>query len=481
MTIDSSDVTFSHLFPGSKTRTMQEKASADVPVSLDDADETDDYSRAMWAWEAVDDAGGGRILFPPRIITFGQQVEYDLTGAYPIEVIGYGAKLRTSVSDISALRLSGTDSLYRTRIVGLTVEDNNGDAKAGFEQQGTDNVSWIGCSVSTNTDDLALAENTTYACWYLHQTDVEVSNTGCFRTQWPGCVVRRSGTGYLPIAALLEGACNSSDFSGFVIGGAVDGIVLCNPPGTLNYLSNDVKVIECTLESITGTAFRVIGESGQRLPSGLVVRPMRLETIATVASLEGCTLPAFELPQLILSHIEADVTTLLNNPNGLTIGKLELASATRSEQVHHTSNAGAIVEALTNSNDVLTVKAGSTGSGIRGTRGTTQLWRIFEAGSGIVDVLGNWAGGIFLHLRHVGGISGNDTRCRNLGGYVTTNGSGVGAVSLANAETNGGYLPIACAIDNVARTAACDDRTTTGFNIYGHPNTTYAWWIFRSG
>jgi hypothetical protein len=484
MTIDSSDVTFSHLFPGSKARTMQEKASADVPVSLDDADETDDYSRAMWAWEAVDGAGGGRILFPPRVITFGQQVEYDRTGAYNLEILGHGAQLKTT-DYISALKIVESNESYTTRVVGLNVNDNNGHAKAGFEQERTTNVTWESCSVLTNGDDLYLAENATYAAWHLHQSDPEVQSTGCFWTRWPGCKVKRTGTHFLPKAVLLEGACNASDFSGFQMGGVVDGIVLENPSGALDYLSNGVSVVDCWIESITGSAVRLIGAQGQRVPSGIVVRPFRAETIGTLLSIEGCTLDAFEVPQIILSHVDSDVTTLVNNPNHL-LYELQHASLTREELAHRISNNGFEFEDYNGDAHVLAAIAQSTGRGISlyrrnadSTRTKTELAGLKYAASGIVDLVGNWASGFLVHLRHIGGISGNNTRMMNVGGTVTTNGSGVGQVTFARQESDASYCPMACALDVTPRQAACEYRTVDGFKVYGQANTVYVWWAFR--
>jgi hypothetical protein len=445
-------------------------SDADFGVVADGV--TDDSAATQAFFDYVTDIGGFARMVPgPRL--FASQVVLDrLDKENSLTIEADGVTIKTDGA-ITALKIAGGNVPYPTRIVGLNVTDDNTDSPAGFEQERTANVTWENCTVTSNGD---VYDGSGYAGWWLHQEDAEDGDTGCFWTRFPGSFVRRTGSDYLPKAVLLEGACNATDFYGFGFGGVIDGIVLTNPSGSLNYLSNGVNVIGAWIEGVSGKAIRVIGDSGQQFPMGLVVGFNRLEAIGTVLSMEGCTISAYEPPQLTVRHLATDVTTLINNPNSLEIN-LDVSSEVRSEKSRAVAGAGFVLRELTSSTDVLDLDAGNVGRGLRFRVNGAAMGRLRPYSSGKLEMAGE--GNYEWHIRNLRGISSTDTHSENLSGYATIGGGGSVSVSFPVAEANTSYAIMLGLLSTTRAAVSFENRSTSGFTIYGPAGEVVFWMLVR--
>jgi hypothetical protein len=453
-----------------QTKLDETPSDADFGVVADGV--TDDSAATQDFLDYITDIGGFARMVPgPRL--FAAQVVLDRLGRdNSLTIEADGVTIKTDGA-ISAFKIAGGSVPYATRIVGLNVSDDNVDAVAAFEQAQTANVTWENCSATSNGD---VYDGSGYAGWWLHQSDEEDADTGCFWTRFPGSFVRRTGSDPLPVAVRLEGACNATDFYGFGFSGVVDGILLTNPAGSLNYLSNGVNVIGAWIEGITGKAIRVIGDSGQQCPGGLAIGFNRLEAIATLLSMEGCTISAYEPPQLTVRHLAPDVVTLVNNPNGLELN-LDLSSEARTEKSRAVSGAGFVLRELASGADVLDLDAGNVGGGLRFRVNGTSLGRLRPYASGKLEMTGD--SNYEWHIRNLRGISSTGTHSENLSGYVTIGGGGSASVSFPVAEADASYGVMLGLLSTTRAAVSFENRGTGGFTIYGPAGAVIFWLLVR--
>lgn len=451
MVIDSSDVSFSHLFPGSKTRTMQDKASYDVPISLDDADEADDYSRAMWAFDAVRDGALGELIFPPHTISFDQQVELDLSGLQKnLNIKGYGAVLETTEPGISALLLSGQSNPQQALVEGLTINHkDNTSARAGIELLGTTNVRLFKNTVIANNTD---------ADWAAVLMDEAAEN---YWTVIDQLVVRKydGGDEGRPSAGVRSvGGNNATLIINSAFNNCVDGVLL-QPHSTTHAVANAFQIANSWFENCIDACHADLHALSEL--AGFQFIHCRLEDIAGHGlNLTGSTTQTMEtiLP-LYGPNFATGMSSTLSNPNNLKIVDLTGLGGIGNFQL------------LSRGTPLIRNYMGA-GFGLE--LWAADAWQMLklssDAGAEIGGVHPNSVGGVKLHATNdrtldiitTRGISQTGTPANNLRGTVTL-ASGTATVSFATAEANTSYF-IALS-GNANETFRWGSKTTGGFTI----------------
>lgn len=439
---------------------------ADFGVKADGV--TDDSAATQKFLDFITDRGGMGIMVPgPRL--YGSQVTVDRARGNSLQLVAKGVSIRTAGA-ISGFRIQGgANTPHQTEILGMNIEDDNGEATAGFEQMATQNVIWRNCSVTSNGDGVGEY----YAAWWLHSAVPSNADTGCLWTFWPGSAVRRTGVGFLPVAVRLQGDCNASDFSGFSIGGAVDGIVLVNETGQ-QYLSNGVRVWGVAFEAVTGKAVRVIGDAGQPMPGGLLIAFNRFENVATAVSFE-CDTDAPNWPVIAMNALSPDVITLIDNPNDLNLDR-NLQYDARTERDQTVNAWGHDLVGLNANSDTLRLVMAGVGNGMALVLpgGEAGYFRYVE--SGLLQIGAHQELGVSLSLVGVRGISSTMVQAKNAGGTQAVVG-GSEAVEFPVAEDDAEYRVLTTP-DTDAR-CWVTNKLPTGFTLHSSVDAIVDWELRR--